>query len=416
MSTLPAIFEWERTFKDEIPPYTPPRKGKGYPEFDPDQPRDEGGKWTDSGGGGGDGGGGQASEGQGELFGSQTPGPKAITAGVDFAANRKALLGAIPDDVITEDNIGQVKDLEAELRDAPFIHATSPPAAEAILAGVGIESRAEVLDDIKDLRDDWANMLRQEIDVIAQGPDEEELADRLEARLEALLAKPLLDIEGYTNLTQEVLEASRAGEEMQHEARELLKPIVGTTLDADRRLGLDRYVFGTMGAPHTAYGTVFLVVDRAQLNRPGAFITTHDIIDKTIRYDVDKYKASMVAPSDWANVAAVYSVSHDVSLQPGHLNRDDIPGQPIREWEAKIPTTVPKRAIIGVVVTDPDDWERLGGNDNPLLHYLPADATMFEERFRARVTYRQRTGAWPADAPNTEPGYHSVVDREPGTR
>jgi len=36
------------------------RTGKGYPEFDPDQPRDDSGRWSDSGGSGGDQGGGPA--------------------------------------------------------------------------------------------------------------------------------------------------------------------------------------------------------------------------------------------------------------------------------------------------------------------------------------------------------------------
>lgn len=377
---------WEQEFAEEIAAQGLTRPGYESKEWDESQhPRvpagsSEGGQWTEDGG-------------PGDLGISDTPGSPAkpaITDGVDLRGNAERLLSGIK---LTPEQEVERRALEADLRDAPFIHAADDDAVKAILSSNAMLSNEALEADTRKLRNEWSDIMYEEVgDLLdSKDPDDRVAGERFLAKLDDLSTQKEMSWVLAHKLTEQVC-LQRYGEPGSTPpiADSIIHKLgdrpAGNTNEQDVTLGLNRYVFGALYEPNEGYGDSYVIVNRNQMGRQGSFVSKNDIAN--IGYDVAQYKQEIIDPADWAHTAAVMAAS-DSKYLPGN-------------WEAKIPNSVPKSAILGVITKTDKVAESLKGLGVP-VRWLPTHGDYafpshreWLEAFRSDALYLQRNGTFPS--------------------
>ena len=158
-----------------------------------------------------------------------------------------------------------LKAAEAELRALPLVHGTTVAGAlgaleHGLLSNADMAARTQELKESQDdIRESLAELLGEEDarTAIAGGVWGSEItAEQLG-----------LDREDAKILNDKLAEL-----------HDLTTVLEGRTAMADKRLGLDRFVFMSHGQKHQDYGTVGVIIDNEVVGHEGAFATEHDIV------------------------------------------------------------------------------------------------------------------------------------------
>lgn len=312
-----------------------------------------------------------------------------ILQGVDSAKNAKALIAtaqafhtSVGSDSTTPET---VKLTEAALRALPLVHGTTVAGVlgafeDGLVSNAGMKDRREALQaDIDELKDN----IREGLGVKAVDFDHEMSPDPYDIASEFNI--PRADAEQVSKDLTELAEVERI--------------INGATYPADRKAGLDQFVFMTHGALHQDYGPIGVIVDNDAME----WATPKDIInvantgehvhDEFSPDVVRRYKETIVTREDYFKAAAA-----DAGNVTALVNR----GRE-RLWEVKA-SRVPKSKVLGVIVHDDLDLAiRLNDKLQQAGHY--GKVLYVNEPTRgahARWVYRQmkiiqRRGSWDHD-------------------
>lgn len=336
-----------------------------------------------------------------------------ILHGVDYHANAEALIAA---KLYNLENMGQrptaedLKATEAELRALPLVHGTTVAGAlgaldDGLLSHADMEKQAaEFHADVTDLNDELTELAGESL----RSPDFEKahgmvspyIGDWDEGQLQNKLG---LD-----------RDTAKAVHEKLQEIHDLQNVIDGKTYSADKKVGLDRFVFMTQGAKHQDYGTVGVVIDNAVVK--DGFATEHDIYqihgiqsyegegdpnvdpnttefdDKYTAKGVETYKHGIVKGDDYY-MAAAAAAGKPEALQ--YRSRDDL-------FEIKAPK-VPAKAVKGFIVDNLDDAERLAdklarkGIKGKILFTDPTSSRNNAAYVHQQMKHIQATGEWDRD-------------------
>jgi hypothetical protein len=333
--------------------------------------------------------------------------PKGTSEGGQFASSAKVLQGvdskANAEAQITEfrrvrtflsgtePDLAKEHAAEQELRALPLVHGTTVAGALGAVEK-GLLSHADMEGEIKDLTEDIEDLKDSINNIVGEDADWGNIpfwtADDIEG-----LGLDRSDAEALLGYVQEL--------------QDIEKVITGTTNPADKKLGLDRFVFMTHGEKHQDYGNVAVIIDNEVL-QDGGWATEKDIVvvpggaefdDTGMRetYNprrVEKYRSMIVKGDDYYAVAAARAGSPEALL---HRSREQL-------FEVKVPQ-VPKSAVKGFVVEGDyeaaqrlsDKLARRGMRDRVLYideNYGPEKRQFLYDQLKAI----QSSGMWDEDA------------------
>jgi hypothetical protein len=315
-----------------------------------------------------------------------------VLKGVDSKANAASirLVNYVNSGVTPE----QAAEVRTELAALPLVHGTSVEAAEEAMHG-GLVSASELalkagelkaeVSDLKatiaedlDVSREWIDEMRE---IVGHDPDE-----------------MLWQIEDSYDVDRTTAERVVAN---LRELNGLQAAIDGHTFPADRKLGLDRYVFMTHGALHSDYGPIAVVIDNGVLDRSWA--SQHDIAtvahgtspnENEAEWDakgVEKYQRGIVVGRDDYLDAASSDFTNSGALAV--RSREQL-------WEVKAPR-VSKGDVLGFFTSDLDEGIRLSENLHRSGKVLVTGAMYGADHHQwlsEQLKYLQKHGAWDDDA------------------
>lgn len=274
------------------------------------------------------------------------------------------------------------KAAEEELRALPLIHGTTVAGAVGA-ATEGLRSYAEMQKDAARFLEE-ADELRAEINDVMDDPDPNQDWSNYTAE----------DIESALGV--EYREAAQIAGMIQ-ELKDIERVLEGATYPADRKQGLDGFVFMSHGQKHPDYGNVAVVIDNAVLQ--DGWATEKDIVmvpddaahmgseDDYSENRVRRYKDSIVQGDDFYAVAAAKFGS------PQAVNSQSR----AQLFEIKAPR-VPKSAVLGFMVEgDLDVAQRLAekrGIGTGKVLYVDEMYGSAAKLVRELLKTLQRTGRW----------------------
>jgi len=315
-------------------------------------------------------------------------GSAAVLKGVDPKANAaretERLLGHWEGLTGSRPTPEALKAAEAELRALPLVHGTTVAGAIGAMEE-GLISHAAMQADVADLKADRDEMW-EEIKEATGATGTEELAYiQAEDFEESGLS--------YDKATEVVAKI--------REFLDVDKVLGGTTNEADVKLGLDHFVFMTHGQKHQDYGSVAVIIDNSVVDAPESFATEHDIfvvapVDRKPGYDVSyaptgvQAYQNMVVTGDGYYQTAAAKAGSETAVQ--HRSREQL-------FEVKA-AAVPKDKVLGFVVTDYDEAERLRdklstkGITGKVLYVEEGDSDFVRHQLKTI----QSTGGWDEEA------------------
>lgn len=263
-----------------------------------------------------------------------------------------------------EEQYGDACDAELdELKQEPLVHATSSEAAAQIWDEGELRSRAAMGEDIAEAEEEVLAIVREHLPAGREHPPT-----------------------SLRNLNE--ADIAHVPEPMQTRVRGLVDIAEGTTLPADKRVGLDRYVFAQQGRKAQGYGAVSMLIDNSTIDTPGFFATPEDIVgyasgsNYAAEYHekaITQYRQETVTDGGYFRAAAAGRA-----------------GQSGKDFELKLPDRIPKSKILGFIVENPEDYDRLtreGSVPPDRVYYLPNDIRGYQRRFGVVAKHFQREGS-----------------------